>query len=71
LTTFLKQEGLSQLKSDQCILKNDANSLFIAIYVDDGIIMGKDERQLKEILLKLENQFQITKTTNPKVYLGI
>ena len=71
LTTFLKEEGLNQLKSDQCIFKNDANSLFMAIHVDDGIIMGEDERQIEEILLKLENQFQITKTTNPKVYLGI
>ncbi|PNF15680.1 hypothetical protein B7P43_G14259 [Cryptotermes secundus] len=43
----------------------------MAIHVDDGIIMGEDERQTEEILLKLENQFQITKTTNPKVYLGI
>jgi hypothetical protein len=66
LTTFLKQEGLSQLKSDQCIFKNDANSPFTAFYVDDGIIMGKNERQIEEFLLKLENQFQITKTTNPK-----
>ena len=43
----------------------------MAIHVDDGIIMREDERQIEEILLKLENQFQITKTTNPKVYLGI
>jgi hypothetical protein len=68
--TFLKQEGLSQLKSNLCIFKN-ANSLLIAIYVDDLIIMGKDERQIEENLLKLENQFQIIKTTNPKFYLRI
>ncbi|PNF26042.1 hypothetical protein B7P43_G06356 [Cryptotermes secundus] len=43
----------------------------MAIHVDDRIIMGEDERQIEEMLLKLENQFQITKTTNPKVYLRI
>jgi hypothetical protein len=53
LTTFLKEEGLNQLKSDQCIFKNEANNLFMAILVDDGLIMEEDERQLEEILLKL------------------
>jgi ribosomal protein S3 len=66
LTTFLKK-GLSRLKSDNCIFKNDANSLFIAIHVDDGIIIGENERQIREILLKMEIQFQIIKTTNPSL----
>jgi hypothetical protein len=39
--------------------------------VDDGIIIGENERQIKEILAKLENQFQITKITSPKIYLGM
>jgi hypothetical protein len=39
--------------------------------VDDGIIIGENERQIKETLAKLENQFQITKITSPKVYLGM
>jgi hypothetical protein len=69
LTNFLMQESLNQLKTDQCIFKNNTNSLFIAIHVYDGI--GENERQIKEILAKLENQFQITKITSPKVYLGM
>jgi hypothetical protein len=71
LTIFLKEESLNQLKTDQCIFKNNTNSLFTAIHVDDGIIIGENERQIKEILAKLENQFQITKITSPKVYLGM
>ncbi|PNF42902.1 hypothetical protein B7P43_G12889 [Cryptotermes secundus] len=41
LTTFLKEEGLNQLKSDQCIFKNDADSVFMAIHVDDGKINSR------------------------------
>jgi hypothetical protein len=42
-------------------------SLFIAIHEDDGIIVGENERHIREILLKLEIQFQILKTTNPSL----
>jgi hypothetical protein len=35
--------------------------------VDEGIVIGEDERQKRGILLKLEIQFQIKTTTNPSL----
>jgi hypothetical protein len=71
LTKFLKEKGLNQLKSDQCIFKNNTNNLYLAIHVDDGIIKGENERQIEEILVKLEKHFQITRNTTQKVYFGM
>jgi hypothetical protein len=43
-TNFLKEEGLNQLKSNQCIFKNDTINVYLAIHVYDGIIIGENER---------------------------
>lgn len=68
LTTFLKEQGMFQMKSDQCIFKNETNSLYIAIHVDDGIIFGED-KQIQKIIKGLESQFEITKSENLRMYL--
>ena len=31
-----------QLRSDQCMFKSHDGELYLAIHVDDGIIIGKD-----------------------------
>ena len=36
-TSFLKSHGLIPLKSEQCMFKNQDQTLFLAIHVDDGI----------------------------------
>ena len=42
LTDVLSQKGIEQVNTDQCVLKNKDNTLFSAVHVDDGIIIGSD-----------------------------
>jgi hypothetical protein len=35
------------------IFKNDTNNLYLAIHIDDGIIIGENERQIEKTLVKL------------------
>lgn len=71
LTDFLKQEGLYQMKTDLCIFRNKERTLYLAIHVDDGVILAKHERQIDMLLVKLEEKFQMTVDKNPCNYLGI
>lgn len=71
LTTFLKDEGFTQLMSDRCIFKTSDNSIYIAFHVDDGIIMGKSLEQIQTIVYKLEKAFEVTVVHVPKTYLGV
>lgn len=71
LTSVLKSEGLTQLKTDQCLFKDSKNELYLAIHVDDGLIMGKDPDKLKNLLEKLEENFEMTTNKNPSVYIGM
>lgn len=47
LTSFLKDEGLIQLKTDQCLFKDIKNELYLAIHDDNGILMAKNPKKLK------------------------
>lgn len=71
LTTFLRNEDFTQLMSDRCIFKSTDNSIYIAIHVDDGIIVGKDLKAIQKIINKLEQTFEVTVNHNPKTYLGM
>jgi len=50
LTDFLRSEGLIQLKNDQCIFKTADNNLYLAIHVDDGLIVAKNSVVVKRLL---------------------
>lgn len=66
--TFLKKEDMTQLKSDQCIFRN-ARSLYLAIHVNDGIIMNKEK--MNELLRKMTEKFEVTTSDDSKTYLGM
>jgi hypothetical protein len=71
LSTFLKEKGLHQLKSDHCIFKNSDGSMYLAIHVDDGILMGTDIKAMFKLLEELTTEFEIKIDQNPKSYLGM
>lgn len=64
LTKFLKKKGLEQIKSDKCIFRNKQGTLFLAIYVDDGLLSVK-------LIFELRSEFDKTITENPTDYLHI
>lgn len=70
-TSVLKSIGLIHLKSEQCIFKNESSTLFLAIYVDDGLILGNDEEQINILIQKLTTNFEIVSCKNPTSFLGI
>ena len=57
-----------------CIFYNETKSVIIGVFVDDGIVIGHDKREIEEILCKLTRKFEIT-SKNPKqgklFYLGM
>lgn len=70
-TTFLKTLGMEQLKSERCIFKTKNGNMILAIYVDDGLLIGQDDSEMNIFLEKLKENFKITVTKNPKNFLGI
>lgn len=71
LTTTLKNNGLTQLKTEPYIFTNDEKTLFLAIYVDDGILIGENEDDMNKLLKKLKQEFEMTVQQNPKSFLGM
>lgn len=73
LSDFLKKEGFTQLKSDKCVFKNPRTmkTLYIAIHVDDGLIVGEDIQEIKSLMKKMQEKFEVAINENPKLYLGM
>eukprot|EP00971_Amphidinium_carterae_P349187 6490888-Amphidinium_carterae.2 len=72
LLTILKQIGLRQLRSDQCVYYKD--DITVMVYVDDLLLIGKDDK-VKDFLTRLEKQLQLKHVTKlqreqPLVFLG-
>lgn len=70
-TEFLKQKGLVQLKTERCVFKTEDSSMFIAIYVDDGIIYSKTEKDITSILEELKREFKIKIFNEIDTFVGI
>jgi len=60
----LKKFQLTQLGTDNCVLVRSTNEdlMIVAIYVDDGLICGKDKDLMNEIVSYLKQRFDITLT---------
>lgn len=70
-TTFLKTKRLKPTNTEPCIYKTDDNSLILAIYVDDGLIIGQNKPVINRLLSDLGKEFQISIFKNIKSFLGI
>jgi hypothetical protein len=57
---FSESCELYQSSSDPCLFYNEDNSLLLIVYVDDGIIIAKDEEIARQFLKKLETEFCVT-----------
>lgn len=70
-TEILKKHQLKQLLTEKCIFKKEDNSALLAIHVDDGILFGRNLQDLKNLLSKLKNVFEIIINENPSSFLGL
>lgn len=57
------------MKTDQCIFKNKKSSLILAIYVDDGILIGRNMKEIETLITNLKKEFEIKVERNPKIFL--
>jgi len=71
LTDKLKTRGLKPTKVEPCIYVNESHSIILAFYVDDGIIIGSDRQEVKQLISSIGNKFEIATYTNPTSFLGI
>lgn len=60
--SFMQSSGMQQSKADPCLFTRNQNGkkLFIAIYVDDGLMAGSDIHEINAFMNDLKNSFKIT-----------
>lgn len=70
--SFLKKLGFRQSDADPClfILEKNSKKIILALYVDDGIVVATDERELQELAATLKAEFKIV-TKAATYFLGI
>lgn len=71
LTAVTKQIGLEQIKTEQSIFKNNSGSLIMATYVDDGIILDNNKKEMETVIERLGEEFEIKKESEPSSFLGL
>lgn len=73
-THFKKKIGLIPTDDDPCIYYNKDKSIMLSLFVDDGLIAGKDEKEIYRLLREISKEFQITysmKAQDKLTYLGM
>ncbi|KAJ0621525.1 putative RNA-directed DNA polymerase [Helianthus annuus] len=73
LTSVLLENGFVQSKSDYSLFIKDVGSVFIAllVYVDDIIVTGNNEQEIKKFKQFLSSNFMIKDLGKLKFFLGI
>lgn len=57
---FLEKHNLRATDADTCVFVNYEKNLYLAIYVDDGLITAQNEDDMKKIINELQKEFEIT-----------
>ena len=52
------------------MFKDAKSEIFLAIHVDDGILISKDISKMKKLLKQLNEEFEMTIIENPEVCLN-
>lgn len=67
---FLQSCDLKQMDSDPCLFVNEDKSLFLVLYVDDGLVAAKDSRLLDLFFKKLSANFAV-RSEPANYFLGL
>ncbi|BET03524.1 Hydra magnipapillata [Nesidiocoris tenuis] len=67
----LKMKGFEEVKAERCLFRNVSGSVMVSIYVDDGLVIGKDQDELIQVLASLKEEFDMTIEENPSFFLGM
>ncbi|GFX97551.1 retrovirus-related Pol polyprotein from transposon TNT 1-94 [Trichonephila clavipes] len=57
--SYAENSGLKQSNCDPCLFFNDEKSMYLIVYVDDGIIVADEEQTGNLFLKKLESEFSV------------
>lgn len=70
--SFIKEFGFVVSESDPCVFISDNGQdiAILAIYVDDGLIIGNNEKVIDSVILHLQQQFEV-KSIELGCFLGI
>ena len=71
LSAFMKKSELEPLINDTAVFVNKNRSIFIAVYVDDILMFGKNKEQIQQLKSFLNRRFQMTDLGQAHMYLGM
>lgn len=67
---FMQCFGLNPSKADSCVYTTEDGELYVALYVDDGLVIGKTKTCIDELLNSMQEEFEIISSV-ASCYLGI
>lgn len=70
-TKLLTKAELIACDSDPCLFRNHDFTLYVIIYVDDFLIMGKSKENIEKLASNLSKELTMTRLGEPKTFLGI
>lgn len=71
-TSFLQEFNFTSCKADPCVFISQTNAgrIFLAIYIDDGLVVATDEKLIGPLLAHLRQEFEV-KVFDTKQFLGL
>lgn len=69
---FLEKNQFREAEADKCIFRGrvDGVDVFLALFVDDGLIAAKTSKALESVIKSLGNAFEIT-IGDGKLFVGV
>lgn len=71
LSAFLSKCNLVPLLSDYAVFVNNDRTIFLAVYVDDILIFGKNQKTIHTLKSLLKRKFEMTDMGPAHMYLGM
>jgi hypothetical protein len=65
---FMREFGLKPSNADPCVYTSP--ELFVALYVDDGLVVGHSKSKIEKLLKTMKQKFEVTSSITT-CYLGI